>query len=97
MLRRERKRRVEAAGAYREAGREDLAEGEEKEAQLIAGYLPAELSDAELQEIVEAAVKRERRAVGQRHGRRDEAGDGERRRPRRRQARLRARQGGAQR
>ncbi|HEY7951670.1 MAG TPA: GatB/YqeY domain-containing protein [Solirubrobacteraceae bacterium] len=57
VLRRERKRRVEAASAYREAGREDLAEGEEKEAQLIAGYLPAELSDAELQEIVQAAVK----------------------------------------
>lgn len=57
VLRRERKRRVEAASAYREAGREDLAEGEEREAQLIAGYLPAELSDAELQEIVQAAVK----------------------------------------
>ena len=57
VLRRERKRRVEAASAYREAGREDLAEGEEKEAQLIAGYLPAELSDEELRQIVEAAVE----------------------------------------
>lgn len=57
VLRRERKRRVEAAGAYREAGREDLAAGEEKEAELISGYLPAELSDEELERIVRAAVK----------------------------------------
>lgn len=57
VLRRERKRRVEAASAYREAGREDLAAGEEKEAQLIAGYLPAELSDEELKQIVQDAVK----------------------------------------
>lgn len=57
ILRRERKRRVEAASAYREAGRTDLAEGEEKEAQLIATYLPAELSEAELEAIVEQAVR----------------------------------------
>ncbi len=57
VLRRERKRRTEAAGAYREAGREDLAGGEEFEAQLIEAYLPAELSDEELQAIVEQAVK----------------------------------------
>jgi uncharacterized protein len=56
VLRRERKRRVEAARAYREAGRVDLAEGEEKEAELIAGYLPSELSDEELEQIVAAAV-----------------------------------------
>lgn len=57
VLRRERKRRLEAAKAYREAGRGELAEGEESEAQLIGGYLPAELSDEELQEIVERAVR----------------------------------------
>jgi uncharacterized protein len=57
VLRRERKRRVEAAKAYRDGGREDLAAGEEAEAELIGGYLPAELSDAELQEIVERAVR----------------------------------------
>jgi uncharacterized protein len=56
VLRRERKRRLEAARAYREAGREDLAEGEEAEAELIGGYLPAELSDEELTEIVRRAV-----------------------------------------
>jgi uncharacterized protein YqeY len=56
VLRRERKRRLEAARAYREAGREDLAVGEESEGELIGGYLPAELSDPELAAIVERAV-----------------------------------------
>lgn len=57
VLRRERKRRLEAARAYREAGREDLADGEDAEAELIAGYLPAELSEAELHGLVERAVR----------------------------------------
>ena len=57
VLRRERKRRLEAAAAYREAGREELAAGEEAEARLIGGYLPAELSDDELQAIVSGAVR----------------------------------------
>jgi uncharacterized protein YqeY len=57
VLKRERKRRLEAAKAYREAGREDLADGEESEAKLIGGYLPAELSDEELAEIVQRAVR----------------------------------------
>ncbi|HTR72501.1 MAG TPA: GatB/YqeY domain-containing protein [Solirubrobacteraceae bacterium] len=57
VLRRERKRRLEAAKAYREAGREDLADGEEAEARLIGGYLPAELSEEELREMVERAVR----------------------------------------
>jgi uncharacterized protein YqeY len=57
VLRRERKRRLEAAEAYREAGRGDLAEGEQAEAQLISAYLPAELSDEELRAIVEQAVR----------------------------------------
>ena len=57
VLRRERKRRLEAARAYREAGREDLATGEEAEGELISSYLPAELSDEALQEIVAQAVR----------------------------------------
>jgi len=57
VLRRERKRRLEAAGTYREAGREDLAGGEESEARLIDSYLPAELSEGELAAIVEQAVR----------------------------------------
>src|SRR5271170_4679109 len=57
VLRRERKRRLEAAKAYREAGREDLAGGEEAEGELISGYLPAELSQEELERIVAQAVR----------------------------------------
>ena len=52
VLQRERKRRLESAEAYREAGRADLAEGEEHEAELIAAYLPEQLSDEELRAIV---------------------------------------------
>jgi uncharacterized protein YqeY len=57
VLRRERKRRLEAARAYREGDREDLAAGEQAEAELIAAYLPAELSKAELESIVAQAVR----------------------------------------
>lgn len=56
VLRRERKRRLEAARAFHEGGREDLATAEESEAALIEAYLPAELSDDELRTIVEGAV-----------------------------------------
>jgi uncharacterized protein YqeY len=56
VLRRERKRRLEAAEAYRGGGSPERAEAEDAEAELIAGYLPAELSDAELAEIAEQAV-----------------------------------------
>ena len=56
VLRRERKRRREAAAEYRKAAREDLAETEDFEAQVIEAYLPAELSDAELDELVAKAV-----------------------------------------
>ena len=56
VLRRERKRRVEAADAYREAGDADRAAAEEAEAELISTYLPAELSDDELAAIVDEAI-----------------------------------------
>ena len=68
VLRRERKRRLEAARAYREGGREDLAGGEEAEGELIGAYLPAELSDEELRAIVEQAVRDSGAAVGEGHG-----------------------------
>lgn len=57
VLRRERKRRLEAAEQFREGGREELATAEEAEGELIGSYLPAELSDAELGEIVAQAVR----------------------------------------
>jgi uncharacterized protein YqeY len=56
VLQRERKRRLEAAAAYRDGGREDLAAGEEREAEIIASYLPEQLSDEELAAIVGDAV-----------------------------------------
>jgi uncharacterized protein YqeY len=56
VLRRERKRRLESATAFREAGRVELAEGEESEAAVIQAYLPAELGDDELRGIVAAAI-----------------------------------------
>jgi uncharacterized protein len=56
VLRRERKRRVEAAEAFRKGGREDLAGAEEAEAEIISSYLPAELSEEELREIVAGAL-----------------------------------------
>jgi len=56
VLRRERKRRLEAATAFREGGGDDRAAAEEAEADLIDGYLPAELSDDELAMIVDAAI-----------------------------------------
>jgi hypothetical protein len=56
VLRRERKRRLEAATQFRDAGRPELADAEEHEAELVAAYLPAELSDAELDTVIAAAV-----------------------------------------
>jgi uncharacterized protein YqeY len=57
VLRRERKRRLEAADAYREGGSDERASTEETEAEVISSYLPAELSDEELAELVSAAVE----------------------------------------
>jgi hypothetical protein len=56
VLRRERKRRLEAATQFRDGGRPELADQEEAEAALIATYLPAELSDAELDTMIAAAI-----------------------------------------
>jgi uncharacterized protein YqeY len=69
VLQRERKKRVEAAEAYEGAGRAEQAAAERFEAELIEGYLPQQLSDAELAEIVDAAVAEtgasEQRQMGQ--------------------------------
>ena len=56
VLRRERKRRQEAAKTFRDNGRPELADAEESESALIEAYMPAELSDDELQSLVVAAV-----------------------------------------
>lgn len=56
VLRRERKRRLEAAEAYRDGGSDERADAEQREASLIEGYLPAELSDDELGALVDEAI-----------------------------------------
>jgi uncharacterized protein YqeY len=56
VLQRERKKRVEAAEAYEQAGRAEQAASERFEAELIEGYLPQQLSDEELGELVDAAI-----------------------------------------
>lgn len=56
VLQRERKKRLEAADAYSEADRSEQASAEKFEAELIEAYLPAQLSDEELNELVETAI-----------------------------------------
>jgi uncharacterized protein len=57
VLQRERKKRLEAAEAFRKGGSEDRAAAEESEAELIEVYLPDQLSDEELDELVDAAIE----------------------------------------
>jgi uncharacterized protein len=56
VLQRERKRRLEAAEAYRDGGRSDAAEAEEREAEIITSYMPEQLSDEDLRAIVGDAL-----------------------------------------
>lgn len=56
LLQRERKKRLEAAEAFAQGGREESAAQERFEAELIETYLPAQISDAELGRIVDAAI-----------------------------------------
>jgi uncharacterized protein len=57
VLRRERKRRLEAATQFENANRPDLAHKEQAEAVMIARYLPPDLTDQQLDEIVAAAIE----------------------------------------
>jgi uncharacterized protein YqeY len=54
---REAKKRREAAEAFEAAGRAELAERERAEGEILAGYLPAQMSDDELTTLVRAAVE----------------------------------------
>jgi uncharacterized protein len=56
VLQRERKKRLEAAEAFRDGGRAEQAATEESEAQLIEAYLPEQLSDEELAKLISAAI-----------------------------------------
>ena len=56
VLQRERKKRVEAADAFRAAGREEKAENEEYELEVLEEFMPEPLSEEELEEIVDDAI-----------------------------------------
>ncbi len=53
VLRSEAKKRKESAAEYRKGGRPELAETEEKELNIISGYLPAQMSEEEIKAKVE--------------------------------------------
>ena len=56
VLQRERKRRLEAAEAFRGGGREVQALGEEQELAVLEEFMPAPLSEEELEEIIDDAI-----------------------------------------
>ena len=56
VLQRERKKRVEAAEAFRKAGRDEKAEGEEAELAVLEEFMPEPLSEEELERIVDDAI-----------------------------------------
>ena len=56
VLSREAKKRREAAEAFADAGRSDKAEQEKLEGEFITTYLPAQLSDAELDALIAEAI-----------------------------------------
>ena len=56
VLQRERKRRVEAAEAFRAGGREDQAESEENELAILEEFMPEPLTEDEIEEIVDDVI-----------------------------------------
>ena len=56
VLQRERKKRIEAADAFREAGNEERAEAEEDELDVIEEFMPEPLSEEELESIIDDAI-----------------------------------------
>jgi len=56
VLQRERKRRVEAAEAFRAAGREEQAEDEEYELEILEEFMPEPMSEEEIEEIIDDVI-----------------------------------------
>ena len=96
VLKREKKRRAEALEVYENAGRDDLAEQERYEAGLLAEFMPEELSDEELEALVDEGIAAVQAATPEGHGQGDGLAQAQGRRPRRRQEaqRPRAREAG---
>lgn len=68
IIRREAKKRAESAEAFATAGRDELAAQERAEGEVLARYLPAQLSDEELTEIARAAVEQTAAELGEQPG-----------------------------
>ena len=86
VLQRERKKRLEAAEAYGEAGRTEQASTENFEAELIEGYLPAAALRRGAGGAGRCGGRRDRRERAEADGPGDGGADAEARRARRRQA-----------
>ncbi len=56
VLQRERKRRIEAAEAFRSGGREEQAASEERELEILEEFMPEPLSEDEIEEIVDDVI-----------------------------------------
>jgi uncharacterized protein YqeY len=56
VMQRERKRRIEAADAFRAGGREEQAESEERELEILEEFMPEPLSEDEIEEIVDDVI-----------------------------------------
>ena len=63
VLQRERKRRVEAAEAFRAGGRDEQAEAEERELDVLEEFMPEPLGEEELEEIVDDVIAEVEREV----------------------------------
>ncbi|MHA6628284.1 GatB/YqeY domain-containing protein [Pseudonocardia sichuanensis] len=70
IIRREAKKRAESAEAFANAGRDELAAQERAEGEVLARYLPAQLSDDELDAIAREAVEQTAAELGERPGQR---------------------------
>ena len=77
MATREVKRRTESIEAFEQAGRDELVAKEREERDVLTTYAPEQLSDADVDAIVDEAIAVHRRHIRQRVGRGDGRGDGE--------------------
>jgi len=68
IITKEAKKRAESAEAFTAGGREELAAQERAEGEVLARYLPAQLSDAELSELASAAVAEHAAQTGEQPG-----------------------------
>jgi uncharacterized protein YqeY len=56
VMQRERKKRVEAAEAFREGGRQEQADAEERELEILEEFMPEQLSEEEIEDIVDDVI-----------------------------------------